>query len=1792
MSRRVKKRNINKILSFVLVTCMILSGMVMPFEESYTSSVVASAEEIPVLENSTTVFDFEKLIDELDKDPLEGFEGLSGTTISTTVELDGKNTTEGGTSALKITPYESTFNVQYKLDSLIIGGEISFEFYDDMSTKKDMLLLLTGAEDNTSYAYEMAIGIRESNTSYAVHSKSATTYSSAASLITVNTIKRTTGWHTMTVDMTEMGQVTFYVDGKVLAVLELEETEFAEFSSFQFVDFWGSGIADDKNIYIDDITISVPSPVPTDLTVNDEEDTFDWEYDSTRISPTDYEYSLDGGLTFTTCTDKPVYVGNEDYAVGDVQVRVIAPVSGGYTYPVVQNTEVFTFTYNESIYMEREEDIDTLNSTVNVPATGTLDPNTITPELTLTTEVSHSGLTSLKLVPDTTSDSENRISSSLYRVGKTYDELMTEKVITIWMYDELEDSNPDYKMMINVREGTDLTPDASILSECYVGFTNAFDSDNYLVRSKTDVVDENWSSWGDTGIERTVGWHCFQFDYAENPGYVNVYIDGTLVRTYDTEGFNQFYVQDTWAHTKSYTAEYYVDDIFITDSRDEVPVIQDAPTNSVVDTVNYTYAWDYVEGKTDYSLYEYSIDNGATFQACTGNPQTVPEKLMEIGTVMVRLAATDTELAGSVLRSTERYTDSNTILVDKIQEIITFSETANPSDYTTSSWEAYEAKMVEAEAAIEAEINLQEPYEALIAAEEALVFDLENETYYPFNDGVFPVEPLYGTIDLENNDSFITDTAYVINTETVNGSQIAELKYTFPKALEDKEITFFYWDADDLGGEMSISIGNSETGYGNEIASTYLSGSSSTGYVFYDLVDGERTNQKTLSMNRQDELLTIEVNLTGDKGIQIYMNTILVFSNPYVDSIDYLDFTVTKSGTSSTTYLSVDDLMIREANPVLEISYPSDVVEIGYYDTYEMNVVNYELTTLYDYDTTDIFTYSIADPTVAYMTDGGSIQPVAMEGTTEATITSNTGATKTITVNVNDYKVEGIQLSDAIITQEVNYITELTMEPEEIKVINAILEPSNVTIRDVVWTSSDESVATVIDGQISTWKEGSAVITATTVDGGHEATINLTVEKEVIDYAVEIFVSADGDDINGDGTIENPFNTPSRARDEARTYCSIIEGGVIIYFLEGEYVFNETFSLEDQDSGSENSPVMYCAYTGENVTFSGSFTLAPSDFEVVTDEEMLWKIQDYAEGYVYVADVSAQIGEEPLSVIAGGAGYTQSDVAAQLVEGGVNISDPYYSVSMGDETMTLSRWPNEEDQLSGCEYPGFSQINSITYKGSTIRNWWPDMVNDVRYEAEEDRDVFDGYKFKSTTLTARMASWNGIAMDGSSILDEDIWYNGYSGVSYSPQTSPIESIAADGTVESYIAATYWPYVASFSRAYVYNLIQELDIEGEWYLDTDEGKLYVYPYSTIDMNSDEQMISVSTLVDTMITMENTKYITLQNIDMSDMVGTTLTISGGNNNTISRCDITNVVSSVGSITDSNTEVSMYNGFEYCYIKDVDGGLIISGASSNSDTLEAGFNYVNGCIFDSFQADADSPVGVSLQGIGNIVTSCEFKNAPNLAIKFSGNDNVIEFNNIHDVDLQATDASAIYTGRNALVRGTVIKNNYIHHIGKYGDVTSSNIGIYIDDMACDVDIYDNVIEDITWAVFINGGQANYIYDNAFIDCTYGVIATDWSYCWASRWYQHGYGLINDPLSIEPTTIDWSDPDGVYAKYDYMLTTYEDNFNNSIYNKVINNDYTGTDNLFEYRVRGYQPNTISVLQDWYFDKDNYQES
>lgn len=137
---------------------------------------------------------------------------------------------------------------------------------------------------------------------------------------------------------------------------------------------------------------------------------------------------------------------------------------------------------------------------------------------------------------------------------------------------------------------------------------------------------------------------------------------------------------------------------------------------------------------------------------------------------------------------------------------------------------------------------------------------------------------------------------------------------------------------------------------------------------------------------------------------------------------------------------------------------------------------------------------------------GGKVVVTALqEG--EAIITASVGSiTATCKITVNPTKLEGISFDQA----------EKTVKEGESFVLTPVFTPENASNKKVIWTSSNQSIATVDqEGKVSTHSFGECIIKAISEDGGFEAICKVIVLEPTIEEAIKVNIYGSYTSFNG-----------------------------------------------------------------------------------------------------------------------------------------------------------------------------------------------------------------------------------------------------------------------------------------------------------------------------------------------------------------------------------------------------------------------------------------------------------------------------------------------------------------------------------------------------------------------------------------------------------------------------------------------------------------------------------------------------
>jgi hypothetical protein len=124
--------------------------------------------------------------------------------------------------------------------------------------------------------------------------------------------------------------------------------------------------------------------------------------------------------------------------------------------------------------------------------------------------------------------------------------------------------------------------------------------------------------------------------------------------------------------------------------------------------------------------------------------------------------------------------------------------------------------------------------------------------------------------------------------------------------------------------------------------------------------------------------------------------------------------------------------------------------------------------------------------------------------------------------------------------------------------------------------------------------------------------------------------------------------------------------------------------------------------------------------------------------------------------------------------------------------------------------------------------------------------------------------------------------------------------------------------------------------------------------------------------------------------------------------------------------------------------------------------------------------------MEGVGLRASHNLIEDHPHCAIFFTGNDHLIEFNEIRHIALETGDVGAIYAGRDYSYRGNRIRYNFVHHTGGVG---MGSMGIYMDDCVSGTEIYGNIFYKVQRAAFLGGGRDHQVINNIFVECNHAV-------------------------------------------------------------------------------------------------------
>jgi len=601
-----------------------------------------------------------------------------------------------------------------------------------------------------------------------------------------------------------------------------------------------------------------------------------------------------------------------------------------------------------------------------------------------------------------------------------------------------------------------------------------------------------------------------------------------------------------------------------------------------------------------------------------------------------------------------------------------------------------------------------------------------------------------------------------------------------------------------------------------------------------------------------------------------------------------------------------------------------------------------------------------------------------------------------------------------------------------------------------------------------------------------------------------------------------PGESLAEVRDRVR---ALPEGerkkGVEIVLLPGDHVLADTLLLDANDGGlSAESPVKWCGQKGTRII--GGIRIDASRFRPVDDQEVLRKIPEEARGKVVVADVSA-------------------DIPGELPKFPDSFSGdfPPPIVFANHAFATSARWPNE----------GHVSFTQRIDKGSL------DPSHHNLY-------LRGAFKFDDQ----RASRWD---------FASGVWLNGYWTHDWDNASVRAERWGDEGGTNGVMRlAGGVPYgVMSGTwglkerRFYAFNMIEELDAPGEWWIDRKRKLAYIVPPNGTLSDSDEIVISLvrRPLVKSSGVLS---HIAFENIAFEYSAGDGLVLNGSDihvrNCSVSCCGGSGVVVHGDGNSVSGCEISQMG---QCGVR-VNGGdrksLMPAGSAIDDNDIHA-FGIVRRTY---------AP-GISVDGCGIAVRRNKMYDAPHSAVIYGGNEHLFESNEVHHVLMETGDAGAFYTGRDWTTEGNVLRYNFVHDLGpgtskgsgSDAAVSGENtMGFYFDDCDCGDAVYGNTFHNIARGIMIGGGREHPVYGNVFSRCNIGLSID----CRGMTWKQWntpggGWNLEEKAQQLDYTNGVWA------ARYPLLAKIMQDHPREPLYNPVTGNVFVACRELL--RLDGNAP-------------------
>jgi len=316
--------------------------------------------------------------------------------------------------------------------------------------------------------------------------------------------------------------------------------------------------------------------------------------------------------------------------------------------------------------------------------------------------------------------------------------------------------------------------------------------------------------------------------------------------------------------------------------------------------------------------------------------------------------------------------------------------------------------------------------------------------------------------------------------------------------------------------------------------------------------------------------------------------------------------------------------------------------------------------------------------------------------------------------------------------------------------------------------------------------------------------------------------------------------------------------------------------------------------------------------------------------------------------------------------------------------------------------------------------------------------------------------------------------------------------------------------------YTYNVLAELDVEGEYYINRTAGLLYVWlpsgaaspfwataPWSSpvvgaeraplaaaraaaaaaVDATArDDPIVGVLSVNGTLLDLVDVSFLTFDGV----AVGFGRDVGVRATNTTGVEFVNGLIENVG-----NMAVNVTGGADLLIdattVRGAGNGAIFMYAGDRATLTRSNHTVHNSSVSYSNRYMYCYVPMVALGDCGNRVVSSELFGGPHQGVFMSGNFHELRNSTLHHLVQAASDSGAVYTGRDFTYQGSVIDGNAFKHINSLdgGDTAV----LYLDDEVSGYIMTNNYFEDVSRALELGGGRDNLFAFNVINGTTSNV-------------------------------------------------------------------------------------------------------